>query len=68
MKKRSGLPVLQSHGQRDELLSFGFAERLRDHLNEAGLDVTWVPHRGGHEIPGPVVDALGDFLTRVLGS
>lgn len=66
MKDRHGLPVLQSHGQRDELLAFGFAERLRDHLKEAGLDVTWVPHRGGHEIPGPVIDALGDFLARVL--
>ena len=66
MKDRKGLPVLQSHGQRDELLSFGFAERLRDLMKEAGLDVTWVPHRGGHEIPGPVVDALSEFLGRVL--
>ena len=66
MKARHGLAVLQSHGQRDELLSFVFAERLRDLMTEAGLDVTWVPHRGGHEIPGPVVDALGDFLGRVL--
>jgi len=66
MPDRAGLPVLQSHGERDLLLPYSAAETLRDHLGEAGLHVEWVPHRGGHEIPNPVVSALDTFLQRVL--
>jgi phospholipase/carboxylesterase len=66
MLTRRGLRVLQSHGERDELLNVAFAERLRDLLREAGLDVRWVPFRGGHEIPPNVIDELGAFLTEVL--
>ena len=42
------------------------AERLRDMLREAGIDVSFVPFRGGHEIPPAVLDALGLYLHRVL--
>jgi phospholipase/carboxylesterase len=62
MAARKGMHVLQSHGQRDGLLPFAAAERLRDLMTQAGLDVTWVPFRGAHEIPPPVVAAVGDFL------
>ena len=65
MLARKGLPVLQSHGRADPLLSFEAAERLRDDLTGAGLEVTWIAHRGGHEIPPPVLDAAGAFITRV---
>lgn len=66
MAKRRGLQVLQSHGQSDALLPFSAAERLRDELTTAGLDVKWVPFRGGHEIPPNVREELGAFVTRVL--
>jgi phospholipase/carboxylesterase len=59
---RRGLRVVQSHGQRDGLLPFAAAERLRDLMKEAGLDVTWIPFRGQHEIPPPVVAGVGEFL------
>lgn len=62
MATRRGLRVVQSHGQRDGLLPFAAAERLRDLMKDAGLDVTFVPFRGAHEIPPPVVAAVGDFL------
>jgi phospholipase/carboxylesterase len=62
MQALRGLRVLQSHGQRDGLLPFPVAEKLRDLMKAAGLDVTWVPFRGQHEIPPPVVAAVGDFL------
>ena len=65
MAPRSGLPVFQSHGQQDPLLSFRAAEQLRDEIRDAGLATQWVPFRGGHELPMPVLEGLGRFLSDV---
>jgi len=62
MPSRRGLPVLQSHGARDELLPIDGAERLRDRLRAAGLAVEWLPFPGGHEIPDRVLARLGAFV------
>lgn len=66
MPKRAGLPTLQTHGRQDPLLNFGFAERLRDHLREAGFDLRWVPFDGQHEVPPVAIDALTELLNEVL--
>jgi phospholipase/carboxylesterase len=60
--KRRGLRAVVSHGQGDPILPFAGAERLRDFLTGAGLDVKWVPFRGGHEIPPPALDALARLI------
>lgn len=65
--KRAGLQAFQSHGQNDTLLPFSNAERLRDRMTEAGWNVSWVSFRGGHEIPGAVIDGVSAFLGRTLG-
>jgi len=57
-----GVPVLQSHGRADPLLSYAAAEALRDLLRDAGAEVQWHPFVGGHEIPRIVVAAAGAFL------
>ena len=67
MDQRAGLPVLQSHGRQDPLLPFSLAERLRDALAGAGLEVTWVPFDGGHGIGLEVLDQLSGFLADNLG-
>ncbi len=66
MPKRKGLRVFQSHGSADPLLPSFMAEQLRDLLKQGGLSVDWVGFRGGHEIPGTVLDKLGLFLRSVL--
>jgi phospholipase/carboxylesterase len=63
MATNSELPVFQSHGANDPLLSFQAAEQLRDTMRDAGLSVQWVPFRGGHELPTPVISGLGEFLS-----
>ncbi|MGH7260858.1 MAG: alpha/beta hydrolase [Nitrospiraceae bacterium] len=68
MPKRKGLKVFQSHGSADPLLPYFIAEQLRDVLKQGGLSVDWVSFRGGHEIPGTVLDRLGAFLRTVLAS
>ena len=62
MPKRTGLPVFQSHGTDDPLLSCDTAKKLRDTLVEQGLSVEWHEFRGGHEIPFGVLERLGLFL------
>lgn len=58
----AGTPVLMSHGHADQLLPFSAAETLRDKLSAAGALVEWQAFGGGHEIPSPVVEAVGAFL------
>jgi predicted esterase len=57
-----GLPVLVAHGQRDDDLSIGAGERLRDLLAAGGARVSWLPFDGGHNIPLPVWRELRRFV------
>ncbi len=66
MKALAGRPIFQSHGSSDPILPFALAERLHQALTSAGARVTFVPFRGAHEIPGPVLDRLSGFLSEVL--
>ena len=63
--ERRGLPVFMSHGRQDGTLPFAAADRFRHKLEAAGLQVTWCPFDGGHEIPAAVVIALNEFLDRL---
>jgi phospholipase/carboxylesterase len=64
--KRAGLPVFLSHGTQDPILPYVMAERLRDELIKAGLDVHWHSFHGGHEIPEVVLLRLRGFIEKVL--
>jgi phospholipase/carboxylesterase len=59
---RRSLPIFMAHGRQDGVLPFAVADRFRTKLQAAGMDVTWVPFDGGHEIPASVVQALNAFL------
>ncbi len=61
----AGLPILVSHGARDEDLAFSAGEKLRDFCLEAGAHVTWVSFDGGHEIPLVVWRAVRQLLRSV---
>lgn len=63
--RRRGLRVFISHGRTDATLSFDVADRLRKSMAAAGMQVTWVPFDGGHEIPVEVLAALDEFLARM---
>jgi phospholipase/carboxylesterase len=65
MKGLAGIPVLQSHGRADPILSYELAERLRDELTAAGVSVDFHAFNGGHGIPDGAVSALGQLVTRV---
>jgi phospholipase/carboxylesterase len=63
--ERRSLPVFLAHGRQDRTLPFAAADRMRQSLVAAGLDVTWCPFDGGHEVPAAVVVALNAFLDRL---
>lgn len=63
--ERRGLPVFLAHGRQDKTLPFDTADRLRQKLEAAGIEVTWCPFDGGHEIPAAVVVALNGFLAKL---
>ena len=56
-------PVFISHGEGDVVLPFRLAEALAQTLGAGTEKITWVPFRGGHEIPGVVIEKLAVFLT-----
>ncbi|HEX4515479.1 MAG TPA: alpha/beta fold hydrolase [Polyangiaceae bacterium] len=66
MSALRGKPIFQSHGTHDPILPYALAERLKTALVTAGADVTFVPFRGQHEIPPPVLESLVTFLDGVL--
>jgi phospholipase/carboxylesterase len=68
MARRSGLPVFQSHGSHDMLLPFGIAEEMSRAFAAADMPTTWVPFRGGHDIPRPVLARLEAFLGSLVGA
>ncbi len=61
MARRKGLPVFMAHGRGDNILPYDLAERLRMDMVKAGLQVTFVPFDGGHEIPAEAVIGLNDW-------
>jgi phospholipase/carboxylesterase len=65
MSKRRDLPVFISHGRKDATFSFEIANRLQQEMRNAGMNVTWVPFEGGHEMPVAVVNALNIFLANI---
>jgi phospholipase/carboxylesterase len=62
---RKGLPVFQSHGKDDLILSFPLALRLSEILTAAGLSVAFHPFPGGHGIPPSVLAALEAWLQQL---
>jgi phospholipase/carboxylesterase len=64
MQAVAPFPVLLSHGRRDGVLPFPASTALKALLDEHHFPVTWLPFDGDHEIPQPVVAALGDFVNR----
>ena len=62
---RNGLKVLQSHGKQDPLLSFDTAISLRELMENAGLDVNFIPFDGPHTIPEEAMSAFGELIDQV---
>ncbi len=63
---RRHLPIFIAHGRRDPVLPFERMERFQARLKAFGLNVTWLPFEGAHEIPDEVVEGMSAFVRRVV--
>jgi phospholipase/carboxylesterase len=60
-----GMPIFQSHGERDPDLGFDAALRLRDLFLSHGASVRWQPFDGGHEMTLAAWRAFRAFIREV---
>ncbi len=63
---RAGLRVFQSHGTQDPILPYDNAERLRELLVAAGLQVDFLSFRGGHTMPLRALERSAALLQSLL--
>lgn len=63
---RRRLPIFIAHGRDDRVLSFAIMDRFQQRLRAFGMDVTWYPFEGGHEIPLDVVEQVNAFVQRAV--
>ncbi len=64
--RHKAIPYIQSHGMEDPILGFKHAERLHSLLSESGLKGQFLPFKGFHEIPLPVIRETARFLKSLL--
>jgi phospholipase/carboxylesterase len=63
---RRNIPVFQSHGTEDPLLSYADAEKVRDLLISTGHHVEFVSFPGGHTIPRIALEGAAALLDGLL--
>jgi phospholipase/carboxylesterase len=64
LESRRGLPVFITHGARDPVISVDFARDARQRLEEAGLDVAYHEHGGGHHIDPRTVPLMTGWIAQ----
>ena len=59
---RTGQRFFQSHGQMDQVLGFKQAQKLETVLTQNGMKGSLLGFRGGHEIPGQVLQGISQYI------
>lgn len=58
----AGRPVLMAHGVDDDVVDALLGRSAAKALHRSGAVVTWAEVASGHAVPGPIGDALRDWL------
>ncbi|MCU0725954.1 MAG: hypothetical protein MUE73_09230 [Planctomycetes bacterium] len=67
LRKASGLSVLLQHGLKDRAVPFSKAEKSRDALLQAGIEVKFRPYDSGHHLTAEQTRDLRDWLGDLIG-
>jgi phospholipase/carboxylesterase len=62
-----GMPIFMAHGHSDDVVSFNFARRSRQQLNQMGYAVEWHEYSMAHSIVPEELRHIKEFLARVIG-
>ncbi len=62
----AGLPIFMGHGQSDDVVSFNFARKSRQHLHQMGYPVEWHEYPMAHSVIPEELQHVRAFLQRVL--
>lgn len=62
ISQRAGQKFFQSHGTQDPVLGFKQAQKLETLLTQNGMKGSLLAFRGGHEIPGPVLTKISEYI------
>lgn len=68
LASRPGLRVAIGHGSADSVIGVDFARDARDRLTEAGADVTYEEHAGGHRIDPRLLGKLRSWVADAVGT
>ncbi|MEM6468679.1 MAG: lysophospholipase [Planctomycetota bacterium] len=68
MSRLASTRIYQAHGMQDPILPFSSAERLRDLLNAAQLDVTFHAFQGPHTIDSESIAETASMLGWLVGA
>jgi phospholipase/carboxylesterase len=60
-------PIFMAHGTQDPIIALQLAERSRDTLQRRGYQVEWHTYPMPHAVCAEEIEALGGFLSRILG-
>ena len=63
---RSGFPVTIGHGAADPVIGVEFGRDARKRLTDAGADVLYEEHPGGHHVDPRFAAGLGDWIGSAL--
>ena len=68
LEGREGLPVLIHHGRNDPIISVEFGRGAREHLDGAGLEVTYLETDAGHWLPPDAIAPARDLVSTVAAA
>jgi phospholipase/carboxylesterase len=66
LRERRGLPVLVTHGTRDQVIPVELARAASERMRAAGLEVSYREFEGGHHIDPRDLPVAAAWLERVL--
>ncbi|KCZ86131.1 phospholipase/carboxylesterase [Hyphomonas adhaerens MHS-3] len=61
------VPLIWTHGKDDPILPFSAAQATAESLRQDSLEVTWLPHDGGHEWPDAANGVVSRRIRQMMG-
>jgi phospholipase/carboxylesterase len=61
-----GVPIFMAHGQYDDVIAIGRAQKSREHLEKLGYRIEWHEYPMPHSVCAPEIADISKFLSSVF--